>query len=94
MSTRRADRETMACPAGALEGPSPCFETKKSRLFLCHVDMWWIGPMWPSALLATKKASFGKEDMPFGHPTYHGKENFILFLPFMGQKVVFQTGFF
>ena len=62
--------------------------------------MWICGrfaPCGPSALLATKKASFGKKkDMPFGNPPNHGTKNCGLFtkyqfliLPFMGQKVVF-----
>ena len=62
--------------------------------------MWICGgfaPCGPSALLATKNASFGKKDMPFGNPPYHGTKNreilknivFIFYLPFMGPKVVF-----
>ena len=61
--------------------------------------MWICGgfaPCDPSALLATKKASFEKKDMTFGNPSYHGtkkcgiSENIDFdFFSFIGQKVVF-----
>ena len=60
--------------------------------------MWICGglaPCGPSALLAAKKASFGKKDMPFGNPLIMGQKTvhfskiliFCYFFTFMGQKV-------
>ena len=48
---------------------------KIGRFFLCHVDMWLIGPMWPKCAFGDQKALIWKKDMPFGNPPYHGTKN-------------------
>ena len=67
-----------------------------------HVDMWWIGPMWPKC--GDQKGIIWKNDMPFGNPPHHATKNCGgfkkfesgLFLAsdwsksvFLGQKTVF-----
>ena len=75
---------------------NPYFE--KLADFSCV--MWICGgfaPRGPSALLATKNASFGIKTCHLAIPRIMGQKNcglleksiFFVFLPFMGQKVVF-----
>ena len=53
--------------------------------------------MWPKCAFGDQKGLFRNKDMPFGNPPHHGTKNcglleksiFFVFLPFMGQKVVF-----
>ena len=53
--------------------------------------------MWPKCAFGDQKGLIRSKDMPFGIPPYHGTKNcrvlkisiFYLFLPFVGQKVVF-----
>ena len=70
----------------------PCFE-KLADFPLCHVNIKWIGPCGPSALLATKKGLIRRKDMPSGNPPDHGtkkigpKNDFLFYLnPFWVKK--------
>ena len=83
------------CPWGVLEVPSglvgtiytqsnsgfmktPYFENLAD--FSCvHVDMWWIGPMWPKCAFGDQKGLIWKESMLFGNPLHHGTKNCELF---------------
>ena len=63
---------------------------------MCNVDMWWIGPMWPTCAFGDQKGLIRKEAISFGNPTHHGtkacglfNKMSILFFYFMGQKRVF-----
>ena len=53
--------------------------------------------MWPKCAFGDQKGLIRNKDVPFGNPPHHGTKNcgllknvdFFIFLPFMGQKVVF-----
>ena len=54
--------------------------------------------MWPKCAFGDQKGLIRIKDMPFGNPPHHETKNcgllkisiyFCIFLPFMGQKVVF-----
>ena len=38
-----------------------------------HVDMWWIGPIWPKHAFGDQKGLIRKKDMPFGDSPDHAK---------------------
>ena len=58
-----------------------------------HVDMWWIGPIWPKCAFGRQKASFGMKTCRFKLDILLinkklGISNFAFFTC-MGQKVFF-----
>ena len=40
-----------------------------------HVDMLWIGPMWPKCAFGNQKGLIQKKDMSLGNPLHHGTKN-------------------
>ena len=52
---------------------TPYFEIL-ADFYCVHVGMWWIGPYGPSALLATKKASFGNKTCRLAIPLIIGQD--------------------
>ena len=52
---------------------TPYFENL-ADFYCVHVDMWWIGPYGPSALLAIKKASFGNKTCRLAIPLIIGQD--------------------
>ena len=70
---------------------------KIGRFFLRHEDMWWFCPTWPKCAFGDQKGLIQNKDIPFGNPPHHGTKHcgllkntdFFIFLPFMGQEVVF-----
>ena len=100
-SGRRALGVFWRCPAAlwGLSTPNPTHISweilvlKNWPIFLCHVDMWWIGPMWPKCAFGNQKGLIRNKGMPFGNPPYHGKKNLqtlkSIFFYLYGSKVVF-----
>ena len=57
---------------------NPYFE-KVADFSSVHVDMWWIGPMWPKCAFGDKKGLIWGKGMPFGNLPHHWRRNCELF---------------
>ena len=62
--------------SGFMENPS--FE-KLSNFSCAHVNMRWIGPMWPRCTFGDQKGLIWKKVLPFGNPPHYWTKNCGLF---------------